>query len=239
MKIDMRNFSISVAMATYNGEKYIEKQLLSILSNLESMDEVIISDDGSTDNTKDIIKSIGDKRVIVIDGPGEGIIANFENAISNCGGRYIFLSDQDDVWANNKVEKVLQTFEKTSAAVVVHDCRVVDSEGNLIEESFFKFRNSGPGKFKNIYKNTYVGCCMAFNAALKDAVLPIPRDIEMHDQWIGLAGDAIGDNVFIEDKLIDFVRHTDNSSDPFNHHSIGKMLVNRLILMKRLLSRGF
>lgn len=235
----MRNFSISVAMATYNGEKYIEEQVRSILANLESFDEVIVSDDGSTDNTRDIIKGINDKRIVVIDGPQKGVISNFENAIRNCGGRYIFLSDQDDVWEADKVEKVLKAFENGNPPVVVHDCVVVDGNKEVLEESFFKFRNSGPGALKNIYKNTYVGCCMAFNAALKDAILPIPTDIEMHDQWIGIIGDKLGTNVFIEDKLIKFRRHGDNSSDCFNHHSTKKMIINRLILIKRLFKRGF
>ena len=89
---------ISVAMATYNGEKYIKKQIESILINLNKDDELIISDDGSKDKTLDIIKSIKDKRIKIISGPKQGVIKNFENALNNCTGEYIFLSDQDDIW---------------------------------------------------------------------------------------------------------------------------------------------
>jgi len=235
----MREVSVSVALASYNGEKYIEEQIRSILKNLEMQDEIIVSDDGSTDRTLEIIKSINDPRVMVIQGPGMGIKKNFEHAISNCGGRYIFLSDQDDIWAEDKVDKVIAAFLKDKPPVVVHDCEIVNEEGEIIEDSFYAFRNSGPGKFKNLVKNTYIGCCMAFDAAMKDSVLPIPDDIEMHDQWIGIIGDNLGDNVFIKDKLIKYRRHESNASDAFNHHSFGKMLRNRIVLLSRLTKRGF
>lgn len=235
----MREVSVSVALATYNGEKYIEEQIRSILRNLELQDEIIVSDDGSTDRTIEIIKAIDDPRVMIIEGPGEGVIKNFENAIRNCGGRYIFLCDQDDVWANDKVEKVVKTFLDTKAPVVVHDCRIVNEKLEVIEDSFFAFRNSGPGKFKNLMKNTYIGCCMAFDAAMKDSILPIPADIEMHDQWIGIIGDNLGENVFIKDKLIDYRRHENTASDAFNHHPVRKMIRNRVVLLSRLTKRGF
>lgn len=235
----MRNVSVSVAMATYNGEKYIEEQIRSVLSNLELQDEIIASDDGSTDRTLEIIKGINDPRIMVIEGPGLGVKKNFEHAIANCGGRYIFLCDQDDVWAEDKVDKVVDAFLKTEAPVVVHDCEIVDEDLNIIEPSFYKYRDSGPGAVKNFWKNTYIGCCMAFNAAMKEAIIPIPDDIEMHDQWIGIIGDRLGKNVFIEDKLIKYRQHETNASDIFHHHSFGKMLQNRIALLVRLTKRGF
>lgn len=229
---------VSVAMATYNGEKFIEKQIRSILDNLEPQDELIISDDGSTDRTVEIIESFNDKRIVLVEGPMLGIKKNFENAIRCTGGRYIFLSDQDDVWAPCKVKMVLEAFERTKAPVVVHNCTIERDDGSVLEESFFGFRNSGPGAFKNFIKNTYIGCCMAFDAALKDAILPIPIDIEMHDQWIGIIGDRVGKNVFIEDKLIKYMQHEDNASDIFNHHGLGLMISNRIHLLRRLLGWG-
>lgn len=235
----MREVSVSVALASYNGEKYIEEQIRSILQNLEMQDEIIISDDGSTDRTLAIIKGFDDPRIMLFKGPGEGVKKNFENAIRYCGGRYIFLCDQDDIWAPDKVDKVVNTFLETKAPVVVHDCQIVNENGDVIEDSFYAFRKSGPGKFKNLIKNTYIGCCMAFDAALKDAFLPIPNDIEMHDQWIGIIGDNIGKNVFIGDKLIKYRRHENNASDAFNHHPVKKMLRNRIVLLSRLTKRGF
>lgn len=229
---------VSVAMATYNGEKYIEEQIRSILSNLCERDELIISDDGSTDRTKDVIASFNDERIRVIDGPKKGVKKNFENAISACTGRYIFLSDQDDIWAEDKVDSVLSVFEREGCPVVVHDCEIVDDSLEVLTPSFYEFRKSGPGVVKNYIKNSYIGCCMAFDASkLKDRVLPIPNDIEMHDQWIGILGDRIGKNVFLDKKLLKYRRHDNTETDCFHHHSIAIMVRNRVNLFIRLLQR--
>lgn len=92
---------ISVCIATYNGEKYLEEQLDSILPQLDSRDELIISDDGSKDATLAIIKryTAQDQRIKFFKGPGKGVIANFEFAINQSQGEFIFLADQDDVWS--------------------------------------------------------------------------------------------------------------------------------------------
>ena len=119
---------VSVAMTSYNGEKYIHKQLSSILSNLGNNDEVVISDDGSTDNTRSIVEKFDDPRVKLIIGPQKGLVKNFEYAIRCCSGEYIFLCDQDDVWYNNKIDKVLDVFSKTNSILVEHDAVVVDSQ---------------------------------------------------------------------------------------------------------------
>ena len=177
-------------MATYNGEKYIKEQIDSILKNMNSDDELIISDDGSTDKTREIINSFKDDRIKLIDGPKKGIKKNFENGINNATGEIIFLSDQDDIWMENKIAKVLEAFEKEDATLVIHDAEIVDENLDIIEESFFKYRNSGKGIIKNIWKNTYIGCCMAFKKEIKSVILPIPDNIEMHDQWIGICRDV-------------------------------------------------
>ena len=215
-----RDYFISVAMATYNGEKYIREQLESILKQLNEEDEIIISDDGSTDNTINIIKSFEDKRIKIFDGPRNGVKQNFANAIYNCTGKYIFLSDQDDIWCDNKVNIVLKNFEKEKCMCIVHDCIVFDSSNDdVIYDSFYKYRNSGSGIIKNIWKNTYIGCCMTIDARIKNTILPIPNDIEMHDQWIGLLCEKEGKSLFINDKLINYRRHNDNVTN-MKHYSV-------------------
>ena len=183
-----RDYSISVAMATFNGEKYIEEQIDSIINQLETIDELIISDDGSSDNTINIIKKYkkSDDRIKLYYGPKNGVKQNFANAINHCNGKYIFLADQDDVWYDNKIDKVLDAFATSSATCVVHNADIVDENLKKIDKSYFEYRKSGKGKIKNIVKNTYIGCCMAFNSSIKEKILPIPNDIEMHDQWIGI-----------------------------------------------------
>lgn len=232
----MRNFGISVAMATYNGEKYIKEQLNSILVQLENNDEIIISDDGSKDKTLDIVKSFNDKRIKIFNGPKKGVKQNFANALSKCNGKYIFLADQDDLWMPTKVETVISYFEKNNCSCVIHDAEVFDSNTNeIIINSFFDFRNSKNGVIKNIIKNSYIGCCMAIEKEALCDVLPIPNDIEMHDQWIGIICDKKKKSIFIEDKLIRYRRHMENVTE-MSHYPLKKMVRNRLCLILRLIS---
>ena len=233
-----RDFYISVAMATYNGEKYIREQLDSILKQLNENDEVIISDDGSTDNTVDIINGYikNDKRIKLLEGPKNGVKQNFANAISHCIGKYIFLSDQDDVWNDEKVDTVLKAFESNECTCVVHNADIVDENLNKLGQTFFEFRKCGPGIIKNIIKNTYIGCCMVFDRNIVDKILPIPNDIEMHDQWIGILSEKYGSSIFINDDLIKYRRHAGNVSE-MKHYPLGKMIKNRVNLIKNYQKR--
>ena len=234
----IRDYSISVAMATYNGELYIKEQIESILKQLNKNDELIISDDGSTDNTIKIIKSMKDKRIKIIEGPHNGVKQNFANAINNCTGKYIFLSDQDDIWMDNKVEEVLKCFKDNNCDCVTHNNDVVNGDcSEVLVDDFFKYRKSKPGVISNIYKNKYLGCTMAFSSIMKKHILPIPNDIEMHDQWIGIICDKFGKSVFLDKKLIHYRRH-DNNVSSMKHYPLWKMIKNRVVLINKLLVRS-
>lgn len=232
----MEEVRISVAVASYNGADYIGEQLDSILQNLSMQDEVLVSDDGSTDGTIEIVKEYEQKdaRVHLLHGPKKGIIANFEYAMQMCRGKYIFLSDQDDIWRPDKVEKVLEVFEQPDVYLVIHDARVCKEDGKeVVMPSFFAYRGSGAGVLKNYIKNTYMGCCMAFRKEVREKALPIPKDIQMHDQWIGIVSDyCFGKSVFLQEQLLEYRRHEQNASD-FSHNTIGVMLKNRILLAKR------
>lgn len=230
---------ISVCMTSYNGKQYIQKQIDTILLNLSSEDELIISDDGSTDGTIDLVQELSknDGRIRLIKGPKKGVIANFENAIKAAKGDYIYLADQDDLWAPNKVAKVQVCFEQQKCMVVVHDADIIDAEDNVTETSFYERRGSGRGVVKNIVKNTYIGCCMAFKKELLGCVLPIPKNIEMHDQWIGVIGDIKGKAYFDKTILFHYRRHGENVSS-FSHYPIPKMIRNRVVFLWELLKRG-
>lgn len=232
-----RDFFISVAMATYNGERFIKEQITSILKNLKENDEIIISDDGSIDNTLTIIQNFSDKRIKIIKGPKKGVKQNFANAIANCSGKYIFLSDQDDIWLENKVSKVLEVLEERQCTGIVHDCIVVneDTTQNLMD-SFFEHRKSKSGIIRNIYKNRYLGCCMAFSKDMAKSILPIPETIEMHDQWIGLLCEKYGSVYFMKEKLIKYRRHYGNVS-AMHHYPLLKMIQNRVSLIREFWKR--
>ena len=231
---------VSVAMVTYNGECYLREQLDSILESIGEQDEIVISDDGSKDRTLQILREYtqNDSRIRILQGPGKGIKANVDFVLRACNGKYIFLSDQDDIWVKEKVKIVLNAFAETKSRVVIHDAQVVGADGQtVVMDSFFEFRHSKRGVVKNVLKNTYIGCCMAFRRELLEAVLPIPDTIEMHDQWIGVINDMMGDcTYFLEDKLIRYRRHEENQS-ALHHYGIPKMLHNRIVFIHELRAR--
>lgn len=231
---------ISVAMITYQGADYIKEQLDSVLPQLTCTDEVVISDDGSTDGTVEIIKGYckGDKRIRLLQGPGKGVKANVENALRACKGQYIFLADQDDIWKPEKISCVMETFEKEKAGVVVHDAVVMDGAcKEVLRASFYSLKGSGAGAWKNIWRNTYIGCCMAFKRELLEEILPIPSYIEMHDQWIGVINDLLKRKTcFIPQKLLCYRRHGSNASE-MTHYGIFRMIRNRVCFVWALLCR--
>lgn len=231
--------AVSVVMAACNGEKYIKEQLDSILCQLGSEDELIVSLDPSTDGTKDILAEYNNKypQVKVIDGPGKGLIKNFENGLKHAMNEFIFLCDQDDVWKENKVKTVLSAFD-ANTLLVMHDAEVVDSDLNVIQNSYYVIRKSGCGVWKNIWKNSYVGCCMTIRKELLDYILPFPDRLPMHDQYIGLVAEMNSNVKFINDTLILYRRHSGNSSD-MKHSSLVQMMKWRVEIIKAVVMNKF
>ena len=198
---------ISVCMATYNGEKYIKEQLSSILNQLSEKDEIIISDDSSTDKTVEIIESFQDKRIKILkNNKFRQPNLNFEKALKYSKGDIIFLSDQDDVWVENKVEIILNQLKKYD--LIVSDAFITNEKLNITNESLFSEVNSNRGILKNIIKNTYYGCCMAFKRKVLKKALPFPKTREIgHDLWLGIIADRYFKVKFLKEKLIYFRRH--------------------------------
>lgn len=229
---------ISVCIATYNGEKFIKEQLDSILVQLGERDEVIISDDNSTDDTIEIIKGYNDNRIKCFNNPFKGTVKNFENAITNSSGDYIFLSDQDDIWIKNKIEVCVADFQK-GYDLILSDCSIFDSESKeFIQDSFFEFNNSKMGVVNNIFKNSYIGCCMAFSSKVKNKVLPFPKNIPMHDSWIGINSELYFNVNFNRDKLIKYRKHSNNASDTGSgksKYSFFRKVSFRIIIIYHLL----
>lgn len=140
--------TISVAMCTYNGAKFIEKQVLSIIEQTVPVDEIVICDDGSLDGTIDIVMEIQSEVEIpirlYINEPNIGVCANFDKAIKLCKGDIIFLSDQDDVWMPDKVETIVSWFKANpSKNVVFTNASFIDSDGNPYETDSSLFKAVG------------------------------------------------------------------------------------------------
>ena len=213
---------ISVCIATYNCEKYIKEQLDSILSQLSADDEIVISDDCSTDNTLMIIESICDSRIKIFhhkaaDGPSHiKVTKNFENALLHAKGDFLFMADQDDIWTSDKIRISMEYLQNYD--YVVSDCLVTDCNLNVINDTRF-FTNSGitKSRWKALFKPTpYQGSCAAFKRCVLLKATPFPVGIQSHDRWIGYVASFFFSYKIIEEKLIYYRRHDNNVSTTLN-----------------------
>lgn len=229
---------ISVCIPTFNGALYIGEQLESILAS-PLVTEVIVSDDGSSDNTVEVVKSYKDARIKLVQGPRVGLVSNYELLLSLASGEYIFLADQDDVWMSDKVEVMLAHLRDVDLAVC--DCTVVDAQLNLLYPSFFVLRHSGPGLVRNLLRNSYLGCCIAMRRELLVYALPFPRHLPMHDWWLGLVAETFGRATFISQTLMMYRRHGGNASPTTERSRVawGTRLYWRAILLSALIRRIF
>ncbi len=199
---------LTVCMAVHNGAQYVSEQVASILPQISMGDELIVCDDNSTDDSVSIVSRFNDSRIRVIPTSKPGVVGTFESALSEARGSYIFLSDQDDVWSPNKVQ-VMKTHLR-DIEMVVSDCVVVDERLNVLQPSFHQFSNAGRGVVKNLIRNTYMGCCMAFHRKVLERALPIPHGVAMHDAWLGIVADLFFRVAFISDTLVQYRRHPGN-----------------------------
>lgn len=217
----MNNFSkkISVCLASYNGALYIKEQIHSTLSQLKDGDELIISDDSSTDNTVDIISQINDKRITILHHESvinlptcQKVTSNFENALFAASGDVIFLSDQDDVWLDGKIDTMCSYLEKYY--YVTSDCLVTDGNLNVISNTrFTEKENLSTNKWGALFKSTpYQGSCSAFRRDVLTLALPFPTGIQSHDRWIGFVSSFYFNSIIIPDKLMYYRRHELNVS---------------------------
>lgn len=230
-------YKISVAMAVYNGAKYISCQLDSILPQLRPQDELIISYDESTDGTLKIIEQYAslDNRIHILRNENPGVTGNFSSAISACDGDYIFLSDQDDFWLPEKVEIVMDCFLQRHADLVIHNGIHTDSELNPTGEPFFDIYRIGDGKLKNIMKPRFSGCCMAFTREMKRIILPMP-EIHGYDQWIALICEFCGHIEYPQEVLLLHRLH-ENNVTPAKSRPLPVILKMRLRLVLNLHKR--
>jgi len=230
----MRNLKVSICLASYNGELFIKRQVETILPQLYPSDEIIISDDSSNDSTLDIIQSFNDKRIkLFANNNFRSPMQNFQHAIMQAQGDIIFLCDQDDIWFANKIERHLELHKDYD--LVISDAIVTDSSLKPIFSSFFKARDSRKGIIHNLLKNRYIGCCMSFDKKIVSAALPFPKNLHMHDWWIGLVAELVGQVYFLNEPLMYYIRHNNNASGTLTETlPFITQLKNRLNLIKNL-----
>lgn len=233
---------ISVCIATYNGEKYIKEQIMSILPLLTEGDEIIVSDDKSSDKTISTIKSLNSSFIHIYINEGQhGYTPNFENALKKAKGNYIFLCDQDDIWLPNKIKRCLELFKTYD--FIISDADIIDEKNRKIGNSFFSERKSKVGFINNVIRFSYLGCCIAFKKEILDRALPFPPKYKLctHDNWLTLVGMFYFKYIVIGDKLIHYRRHESNTSSGGmkNTTSTFFKIKYRLYLIKWLIIRFF
>jgi glycosyltransferase involved in cell wall biosynthesis len=226
---------ISVAIATYNGEKYIEEQLLSILSQTTLPNEIIICDDCSTDSTVEIIKKIlSSKNVyfeIIVNEINIGYTRNFLKAISLTKGDLIFISDQDDVWFKNKISTICDIFTKNP------DKHVFINDTFLVDVNLNKTGQTKLHTIKKIFNNDsqfVAGCCTAIRGDLLKLFSPIPNDYS-YDEWIHYLGSITDTRIVIDIPLQLYRRHGGNTSNVmYNSLQRQNYILYLLLLFKRV-----
>lgn len=183
---------ISIALATYNGERFLRQQLDSILAQSYTHIEVLISDDGSTDGTLSILDEYSkrDKRISYSKNPNpQGFKKNFERAILQCSGEITFLCDQDDIWYAHKIEEHLNVYQNKKIKWVYNSVRLIDNTGkdiglltDTIPNYYTKrslFVNSGGG--------CILGCATSYRSECLKDIWPIDDLSPSHDSWIQMA----------------------------------------------------
>lgn len=218
---------ISVAMATFNGAEYIEEQLASILGGALVPDQVVVSDDNSTDDTVALVRSSfqahGDDRtrLLVLEGRSQiGVTANFERALAACDGDLIVLSDQDDLWHRDRLSAAVPAFEADPALVLQHaDARIVDKAGKPFGDSLLRALSirrserraiaSGHAFQAYIRRNLATGATVVLRRELVGLARPFPREW-VHDEWLAVIAAATGGVELLDRQLVDYRQHGGN-----------------------------
>lgn len=234
------NIRADILLATYNGEKYIEKQLRSLLEQSYKNIKIYVSDDASTDGTVDIIKKYqkdhGDKIYLKVNSKNYGNACdNFFSLLPMTKGDVIFFCDQDDIWKKTKVERTLKEFENVSSPLLVHtDLTVIDENDRVLYPSMIGTQKINI-KRKDINfllaQNNVTGCSSAINRALAD-ILKKPEGIPVHDWWIAVTASLFGDIKYISFPTIYYRSHAHNLCGPKDMSS-GKYILSRIKEYKR------
>lgn len=215
---------ISVVIATYCGEKFIERQIRSILNQSVPVDQIVISDDCSNDQTirivNDVLRGVTNIDVCICENEKNlGYIGNFFHGISKASGDFIFLSDQDDIWESNKVERMIQEMKNNDIEVLCSNFSIINENdeslvGAFIIPEFVKKAHQGLNEIRFLpllFGNVAQGCTYCFTKRIRDIYLQAQCFDVIHDFQIMLIGAALGKAYFLNEKLIKYRIHGKNS----------------------------
>jgi glycosyltransferase involved in cell wall biosynthesis len=218
---------VDIALATFNGEKYLPRFLESLLNQTYSKWHLWVRDDGSNDRTVEILQEFKCHHpgivTIVEDNAGHvGINNNFERVLGHTTREYIMLADQDDVWLDNKIAKSVKEMDLGSRncgssvpLLIYSDLTVIDSKEKILSKSYWRLTAMRPDDGLKISRlltqNVVIGCTVIMNRALLKVAIPFPREAIMHDWWLALVAVATGKCKYIKDPLILYRQHDSNA----------------------------
>lgn len=222
---------VSVALCTWNGARFLAEQVRSICLQTLPPREIVLSDDGSSDDSVEVVRrtlaqclqerpGLGIALRVMVNQPALRVTRNFEQAASACHGALIALCDQDDAWVPDKLERLVAAFEARPRLLLVHsDARLVDGAGAPLGGTLFHALEVTPGELARIHggqafdvylrRNLVTGATAVFRRELLDAARPFPVEW-VHDEWLAIVASAIGEVDVIEAPLIDYRQHGGN-----------------------------
>lgn len=224
--IHMQSKSVQIVLATYNGARYLPAQLDSIFAQQAYFSEILISDDGSKDNTLEVIEQYtnrypGKIKVVPKKAGQKGAASNFSNLLEWSTADYVLLCDQDDVWDEDKINsmtariRALEAQYSAEKPLLVHsDLRVVDDQLRQISGSLFDYQNldkHSSSLTDCLCQNSVTGCTVIVNRALIRMALPVAPQAVMHDWWLALVAAAFGRIEFVDKPYISYRQHASNT----------------------------
>jgi glycosyltransferase involved in cell wall biosynthesis len=214
--LPMEKKLVSIAMATYNGEKFITRQLDSIFTQTYGPLEVIAVDDCSNDETPTILEEYRKRYgLMVVRNPKRlGFVKNFEKAILLCSGEYIALSTQDDIWLPNKIERLVSSIKK--ATLICSDVSLIDEHDEVIVPSLERALHIPVPRTENqfttlVFLDYVRGCSSMFHQSLIPHALPIPEAAMSHDWWLGICATRLRGVTYLPEQLTLYRRHSFNT----------------------------
>ena len=231
---------ISIAMTTYNGEKYISEQLESFIAQTRQPDELVITDDCSTDKTMDILREFKKKSPfdvkIYSNKLNLGYTQNFNKSLQLCSGDIVFLSDQDDVWFSNKIEYMVRLSKRfPNKMVFMCDTEFTDAKlkpMNITKQFQIKSLGSNMSRF-------VTGCCIVVKRNFLNQILPIPKEFKGHDNWIVYIADKLNLRYVDSEVCQYYRRHGENESMAMSNKLGNISLCDRMNLLYVRIIRKF
>ncbi len=242
---------ISIALCTYNGEKFLTEQLESFLAQTRLPDELVVGDDCSNDASIRVIEDFAKNSPFPVhlqtNESNLGSTKNFEQAISRCSGDLIFLSDQDDIWKSGKIERIENIFvENKEVGMVFTNAEIVDENLNSVGQSLWHFTFPKERRNDNLFdsllrQNVVTGATMAFRSKFRNQFSPIPVDIPnaIHDAWISIVIAANSEVKFLDENLVKYRQHSNqqlgiNLNDKGNYSKSISYNQNEILRLEKM-----